>query len=102
MIHGLPERLRGMREKLSYSQRNVADRLKVSPSLISGYETGERTPSVEVLLQLSGLYQCSTDYLLGRSAGGAAPSLSLAGLPPRQIRLLTALAEEFRAAAPEE
>ena len=102
MIHGLPERLRGMREKLSYSQRDVADRLKVSPSLISGYETGERTPSVEVLLQLSSLYQCSTDYLLGRSAGGAVPFLSLEGLPPRQIRLLTALAEEFRAAAPEE
>lgn len=51
MINGLPDRLRSMREKRALSQRAVANMLDVSPSLISGYETGERTPSVEVLLQ---------------------------------------------------
>ena len=64
MINGLPEKLKKLRQKQGYSQQKVAKRLEVSPSIISGYETGERTPSVEMLLALSYLYRCSTDYLL--------------------------------------
>lgn len=49
MIKGLPEKLKEQREKYHYSQKYVADQLHVSPSIISGYETGERTPSTEKL-----------------------------------------------------
>lgn len=66
MIKGLPERLREMRMKLKLSQRQVAERLDSSISSISGYETGEKTPSAEQLLALSYLYNCSVDYLLGK------------------------------------
>ena len=66
MIKGLPEKLKEQREKYHLSQKDVADQLHISPSIISGYETGERTPSTEKLLALSYLYHCSTDYLLGR------------------------------------
>ena len=96
MINGLPERLRETREKYMYSQRDVAKLLGVSPSLISGYETGERTPSVEVLFHLSYLYKCSVDYLLGKSSGSSDLTLSLEGLSQRQIRIITSLLEEFR------
>lgn len=66
MIKGLPERLREMRMKLKLSQKQVAERLDSSISSISGYETGEKTPSAEQLLALSYLYNCSVDYLLGK------------------------------------
>ena len=66
MIKGLPEKLKELRWQANLSQRDVAKRLGVSPSIISGYETGERTPSAENLLALSFLYKCSTDYLLGK------------------------------------
>lgn len=66
MINGLPDRLKELRIDFSYSQKEVATKLGVSPSIISGYETGERTPSLENLLALSYLYKCSTDYLLGK------------------------------------
>lgn len=66
MIKGLPERLREMRLKLKLSQKQVAERLDSSISSISGYETGEKTPSAEQLLALSYLYNCSVDYLLGK------------------------------------
>lgn len=66
MIKGLPERLREMRMKLKLSQKQVAERLNSSISSISGYETGEKTPSAEQLLALSYLYNCSVDYLLGK------------------------------------
>ena len=53
MIQGLSDRLRDLREKTGLSQRAVAQRLDVSPSIISSYETGERTPCTENLLALS-------------------------------------------------
>lgn len=96
MINGLPERLREMREKYMYSQRDVAKMLEVSPSLISGYETGERTPSVEVLFHLSYLYKCSVDYLLGKNTSNSDLAVSLEGLSQNQIRIVLGLVEEFR------
>ena len=53
MIRGLPERLKENRKRYGYSQKQVAAKLGLSPSIVSGYETGERTPSTEVLLSLS-------------------------------------------------
>lgn len=66
MINGLADRLKELRLKYNYSQKDVANKLGISPSIVSGYETGERTPSVDVLLSISYLYKCSTDFLLGR------------------------------------
>ena len=67
MIYGLPERLREQREKHSMSQAAVAKRLKIGPATISGYERGERTPSLFMILRFSYLYNCSVDYLLGKN-----------------------------------
>ena len=50
MINGLPEKLQQLRAKYGYSQKQVADKINVSTSVISGYETGERTPSTDVLI----------------------------------------------------
>ena len=94
MINGLPERLKELRIKNGYSQRTVAKQLEVSPSIISGYETGERTPSVEVLLALSYLYHCSTDYLLGRDSALRENTVCIDGLTTRQMQ---AVAELIRA-----
>lgn len=45
MIKGLAERPKELRQKRNLSQKDVAKYLDLSPSIISGYETGERTPS---------------------------------------------------------
>ena len=45
MIKGLPTKLQSLRAKYGYSQKQVAEKLNVSPALISSYETGERTPA---------------------------------------------------------
>ncbi len=65
MVHGLSERLQQKRRNMKLSQKEVADAVGVNPSVISNYENGERTPSVEVLVALASLYHCSVDYLLG-------------------------------------
>lgn len=96
MINGLPERLKLQRVGLGLSQRAVAKQLNVSPSIISGYETGERTPSAEVLLALSYLYRCSTDYLLGKDFIAPIRTLETDGLTKRQIQILTELIDSMK------
>ena len=66
MIKGLPEKIKQLRSETGLSQKELAKLLQVSPSIISSYETGERTPSLENLLLLSNIFKCSTDYLLGK------------------------------------
>lgn len=65
MINGLGERLQKQRLLMNISQKEAAISIGVSPSIISNYESSERTPSVENLMSLANLYHCSTDYLLG-------------------------------------
>lgn len=96
MIYGLSEKLRELRRQVGFSQRDVARQLGVSPSIISSYETGERTPSVENLLALSFLYKCSVDHLLGKDAEPPRAALDTGGLTPRQVQLLTELIQTMR------
>ena len=66
MIYGLPERLCELREKYGLSQGDVAKRLNIVPSNISGYERGDRSPSLSTIIGRSYVYNCSIDYLLGK------------------------------------
>ncbi len=65
MVKGLGERLQKQRLLLNISQKEAAIVIGASASVISNYESGERTPSIENLISLANLYHCSTDYLLG-------------------------------------
>ncbi len=98
MIGGLPEKLKTLRLQYGYSQRRVAKILNISPSIVSSYETGERTPSTDALLLLSNLYRCSTDYLLGRDK--TEPKiykiLDVEGLTAEQINALQELVDTIR------
>lgn len=96
MINGLPDKLRSLRTKYGFSQKQVADKIGVSPSVVSGYETGERTPSTEVLLSLSYLYNTSSDYLLGRQVNSPESMISVDGLTDDQISAIINLIESIK------
>ncbi len=96
MIQGLPERLKQLRIQNSYSQKELSDLLGLSPSVISGYETGEKTPSTEVLFKLTGLYHCSSDYLLGINKKPEPNLIDVSGLSPEQIKSLHVLIDSIR------
>lgn len=78
----LKGRLRALRESRGYSQKGLAKWLDCSPSLISSYETGERSPSLQNLGELADCFGVTTDYLLGRTP--PAPGLDLSGLTEEQ------------------
>lgn len=96
MIQGLPERLSELRSQHGLSQSTVAERLHLSKSTVSGYETGERTPSTEVLLKLSALYRCSADYLLGIEQSTPVAVLEVTGLSMEQIQAIQMLINTIR------
>lgn len=96
MISGLPERLKLLRDKYKYSQKNVAEKLHVSSAIISAYETGERTPSTDNILALSKLYHCSTDYLLGNDESKIKAVIDIDDLTPSQALAIQIIIEEFK------
>lgn len=58
-------RIRDMRNDFNYSQRTVADFLKIAQNTLSQYETGERNVPNDILVQLAIIYDTSIDYLMG-------------------------------------
>ena len=57
-------RIKLLREEFNYTQQDLADKLKCSKSVIGLYENETRKPSMEVLLKLSEIFNCSIDYIL--------------------------------------
>lgn len=58
-------RIRALREDSDQSQTQLAQRLGMSQTGYSKYETGENDIPTSILIQLSEIYQTSVDYLLG-------------------------------------
>ncbi|MBQ9624803.1 MAG: helix-turn-helix domain-containing protein [Clostridia bacterium] len=59
------ERLKELRLQKHYTQKQVADDLKMTVSALSQYENGKRTPKNSVLIRLAKYYNVSSDYILG-------------------------------------
>jgi Zn-dependent peptidase ImmA (M78 family)/transcriptional regulator with XRE-family HTH domain len=64
IIHNLHTRLAEVRALVSLSQTTLAGKMGVSPSLISHWEKGTRTPSETQLLDLARHLGITLDYLL--------------------------------------
>ncbi|MGG3496585.1 helix-turn-helix transcriptional regulator [Peribacillus simplex] len=59
-------RLTALRKGKRWSLQYTADRLGIAKSTYAGYESGHRRPSLETINLLAGLFETSTDYILGR------------------------------------
>ena len=60
-------RIKNLREELNMTQQELADKLEGAKSTVAMYEKGNRKPSLEVLVKLSEIFDCSIDYLLGKT-----------------------------------
>lgn len=49
---------------LDINQNELADKIGVTPAAISRYLRGARTPRVDVIVKMSRVLNCSTDYLI--------------------------------------
>ncbi len=80
--------LKAQRQKANLTQAQLAQKLGLTKSVISAYETGLRLPSYDVLIHISQIFNVSTDFLLGieRKQG-----LDLSGLSSEEIDALLTL-----------
>lgn len=60
-------RIKQLREERRLTQTELADKLKISNSAIAMYETDKREPSDDIKLKMCELFNCSLDYLVGRT-----------------------------------
>ena len=56
--------LKEIRKKRKFSQLKVAMDLCISREALSYYETGKRSPDVDMLVKLSEYFNVSIDYLI--------------------------------------
>lgn len=64
----LGKRIEIERIRIGINQIELAKRLSLSSSAsISQYESGERTPSDDIKLKMCEIFNCSMDYLVGRT-----------------------------------
>lgn len=100
MIENLGERLKLLRINSKLSRKQAAELVGVSVSLIGLYETGERIPSLPVIMKLSAQYKVSVDYLLGNKVP-IGKTISVEGLNEKQIQAVKQIVDCLREAPTE-
>jgi transcriptional regulator with XRE-family HTH domain len=59
------ERITQLRKQQNLSQEQLAKKTEVSRTIIGNYERNTNTPSIEVLIKLSKVFNVSMDYMIG-------------------------------------
>ena len=85
--------LKTLRLQINFTQAQLAQRLGVTKSVISAYETGLRMPSYDVLISISQIFKVTTDYLLGLEKK---QGLDLSGLTEDEVQALTELIKAMK------
>lgn len=65
MGNTLGSRIRYLREEHHLSQKGLAEKLNLTNVQLSRYESGDRKPDPEMITNIAGFFNVSTDFLLG-------------------------------------
>ena len=60
-------RIAELRKSKYLNQTGLAMKLNISQYLVSAYETGRHQPSIEILMEMSKLFNVSVDYIIGNT-----------------------------------
>ena len=63
----LGDRIKKERENLNLTREDLSKKIGVSYSAVAMYEQGNREPNNELLLKMCETFDCSLDYLMGKS-----------------------------------
>lgn len=61
------DRLKELREKNQILSKNFANDMNVEPATVTNWEKGNRFPKEDMLIKIADYFNCSVDYLLGRT-----------------------------------
>ena len=88
------ERLAKLRTNKGLSQQQLAVRLGVKHSAVSYYESGDRLPSYDVLIEMSRVFSVTTDYLLKGQESGRI--IQVPDLSEEEIGVIADMVEALR------
>lgn len=86
-------RLKTLRLQNNMTQATLAQKLGLTKSVISAYETGLRMPSYDVLISIARIFKVSTDFLLGVEKKN---DLDLSGLTDEEVKAIKNLIKSMQ------
>lgn len=89
--------LKALRIQNNLTQSQLAQKLGVTKSVISAYETGIRMPSYDTFIYISKIFKVSTDYLLGLERK---QDIDLSGLTDEEIIAILNLIKAMKRRTP--
>lgn len=99
------QKLKELRERNGWSQKELAKKLDVKQSTIAAYEAGRNEPKIDTLLRITDLFHVSLDYLFGRQdASGDNATLyeAICSLSERDRNILKKTVKAFSDTADED
>jgi len=63
----LSERLHELRKIKNLTQNEAAEAMGIVSRTYGGYERGEREPDIKTMIKMADYFNCTLDYLVGRS-----------------------------------
>ncbi len=88
------EKVKNLRLERNLTQKQLANMAGVAVSAISSYESGNRYPSYDVLINLAHIFHVSTDYLLGLNK---MKTIDISGLDEKEINIIIQLIDLLKA-----
>lgn len=86
-------RLKELRLAAGLTQKQLAEELQLTKSVISYYELRERSPSPEIVFKLAEYFHVSADYLMGLSFE---KSIDISDLDSEDEKIVRSLVEHLR------
>jgi len=78
------EKLRDLRIKNNFTQKDVAEKLMLTRPTYNAYEQKISEPNIETLIKLAEFYHTSIDYLVGRNV----ENINLEAIKPVKKKLI--------------
>ena len=89
----IAEKVKKLREQKGLSQAELARLLGITRSSVNAWEMGISVPSTQYIVDLAGVFDISTDYLLGVDSSS---TISVAGLTDSDILLVHSIIEHLQ------
>lgn len=88
-----PERIKTSRESCGLTQSALAKILGITRASVNAWEMGISMPSTHYIVELAGIFNVSTDYLL---CVDSTATVSVDGLNEEEVRIVQLLVKHFK------
>jgi len=92
-LYQFAEKIKYLRGQAKITQTNLAKKLNLTRASVNGWEMGLSVPSTPVLVEISKLFNVSTDYLLGLEQR---ITLNIDNLTDKEVAILVDLIKCFQ------